>query len=52
MKEIELCMKYTCKMCPLNMRCDIGENKPNKKDDRKERRKRQEIRKAKGMYNV
>lgn len=48
MKTIEYCMKYTCKRCPLNLRCDADEDKNKKqKDNRKERKER---RKAKRWY--
>lgn len=49
MKEIELCMKYQCKRCPLQVKCEAEEKRERKKDDRRERKAR---RKAKGMYDV
>ena len=50
MKEIELCMKYTCKRCPLNKKCEEEYRKT--KEGKRERRERKERRKAKGLYDV
>lgn len=47
MRETELCMKYdTCRRCPLNKKCTAE----CKKQDKKKRKDREEIRKMKRGY--